>query len=59
MHRTQVEDSFGRWWLSALVATLPILVRFGLLVGVQVKPHGCAIGWCLYNVAGCEFCKWP
>ena len=43
MHWTQVYDPFGRWWLSALVATLPILVLFGLLVGVKVKPHWCAI----------------
>ncbi len=43
MHWTQVYDPFGRWWLSTLVATLPILVLFGLLVGVKVKPHWCAI----------------
>ncbi len=39
---TQVYDPFGRWWLSTLVATLPILVLFGLLVGLKVKPHWCA-----------------
>ena len=44
MHWTQVYDPFGRWWLSTLVATLPILVLFGLLVGLKVKPHWCAIG---------------
>src|SRR5580765_7090799 len=43
MHWTQVYDPFGRWWLSTLVATLPILVLFGLLVGLKVKPHWCAI----------------
>ncbi len=42
MHWTQVYDPFGRWWLSTLVATLPILVLFGLLVGLKVKPHWCA-----------------
>ncbi len=43
MHWTQVYDPFGRWWLSTLVATLPLLVLFGLLVGLKVKPHWCAI----------------
>ena len=43
MHWTQVYDPFGRWWLSTLVATFPILVLFGLLVGAKVKPHWCAI----------------
>ncbi len=43
MHWTQVYDPFGRWWLSTLVATLPIFVLFGLLVGLKVKPHWCAI----------------
>ncbi len=42
MHWTQVYDPFGRWWLSTLVATLPIVVLFGLLVGLKVKPHWCA-----------------
>jgi lactate permease len=40
---TQVYDPFGRWWLSTLVATLPILVLFGLLVGLKIRPHWCAI----------------
>jgi len=43
MHWTQVYDPFGHWWLSTLVATLPILVLFGLLAGLKVKPHWCAI----------------
>src|SRR5689334_8290224 len=43
MHWTQVYDPFGRWWLSTLVAMLPILVLFGLLAGLKVKPHWCAI----------------
>ncbi len=42
MHWTQVYDPFGRWWLSTLVATLPVLVLFGMLVGLKVKPHWCA-----------------
>jgi len=43
MHWTQIYDPFGHWWLSTLVATLPILVLFGLLAGLKVKPHWCAI----------------
>ena len=43
MHWTQVYDPFGRWWLSTLVAALPIFVLFGLLFGLKVKPHWCAI----------------
>src|SRR6202521_5624510 len=43
MHWTQIYDPFGRWWLSTLIATLPILVLFGLLAGLKVKPHWCAI----------------
>ena len=47
MHWTQVYDPFGHWWLSTLVALLPILVLFGLLAGLRVKPHLCAIGGAL------------
>src|SRR4030081_1626174 len=43
MHWTQIYDPFGRWWLSTLVAALPLLVLFGLLAGLKVKPHLCAI----------------
>lgn len=41
---TQVYDPLGHWWLSTLVAALPIIVLFGLLAGLRVKPHWCAIG---------------
>jgi lactate permease len=51
MHWNQVYDPFGRWWLSTLVAALPILVLFGLLAGLKVKPHLCAIAGAL--TAGC------
>ncbi len=51
MHWTQVYDPFGRWWLSTLVATLPILVLFGLLVGLKVKPHWCAAAGALTAAA--------
>ncbi len=47
MHWTQVYDPFGHWWLSTLVAALPILVLFGLLAGLKVKPHLCAIAGAL------------
>jgi lactate permease len=42
MHWTQVYDPLGHWWLSTLVAALPILVLFGLLAGPKIKPHWCA-----------------
>src|ERR1041384_6610325 len=40
---TQNYDPFGHWWLSTLVAALPILVLLGLLAGFKVRPHICAI----------------
>jgi lactate permease len=43
MQWTQVYDPFGHWWLSTLVAALPIIVLLGLLAGFKVKPHWCAI----------------
>ncbi len=43
MHWTQVYDPFGHWWLSTLVAALPIVVLFGFLVGLKIRPHWCAI----------------
>src|SRR5260370_1144882 len=33
----------GRWWLSTLVAALPIVVLLGLLAGFRVRAHICAI----------------
>ena len=39
MHWTQVYDPLGHWWLSTLVASLPIVVLLGLLAGFRVKPH--------------------
>jgi lactate permease len=35
----QSYDPFGHWWLSTLVAGLPILVLLGLLAGLKVRPH--------------------
>ncbi len=36
---TQVYDPLGHWWLSTLVAALPIVVLFFLLAGLRVRPH--------------------
>src|SRR5256885_8252279 len=41
---TQVYDPFGHWWLSTLVAALPIIVLFTLLAGLRVRPHLSALG---------------
>jgi lactate permease len=43
MQWTQIYDPVGHWWLSTLLAALPIIVLFGLLAGLRVKPHWCAI----------------
>jgi lactate permease len=43
LHWTQVYDPLGHWWLSTLVAALPIIVLLGLLAGIKVRPHWCAI----------------
>jgi lactate permease len=40
---TQVYDPFGHWWLSALIASLPIIVLFTLMAGLRVKPHWSAL----------------
>ncbi|HEX9544819.1 MAG TPA: L-lactate permease, partial [Pyrinomonadaceae bacterium] len=40
---TQVYDPLRHWWLSTLVAGLPIIVLLGLLAGLKVRAHLCAI----------------
>ena len=40
---TQVYDPFGVWWLSSLVASLPVVVLLGLLAVFRVKPHWAAM----------------
>lgn len=43
LHWTQVYDPLGHWWLSTIVAALPIVVLLGLLAGFRVRPHIAAI----------------
>ena len=33
----------GHWWLSTLVAALPVIVLLGLLAGFKVRAHLCAV----------------
>jgi lactate permease len=40
---TQTYDPFGAWWLSTLVAALPVIVLLGLLAIFRVKPHWAAM----------------
>jgi lactate permease len=40
---TQVYDPFGHWWLSTLVAAIPILLLLTLLAGFKVRAHLCAV----------------
>ncbi len=39
----QIYDPLGHWWLSTLVAALPVVVLLGLLAGFRVRAHLCAI----------------
>jgi lactate permease len=36
-------DPLGYWWLSTLIAALPIIVLLGLLAGFKVRAHICAV----------------
>jgi lactate permease len=51
MQWTQTYDPFGHWWLSTLIAALPIIVLFVLLAGFRMKPHWCAIAGALTAMA--------
>jgi lactate permease len=39
----QLYDPLGHWWLSTLVAALPVVVLLTLLAGFKVRAHLCAI----------------
>jgi lactate permease len=60
MQWTQIYDPLGHWWLSTLVAALPIIVLFSLLAGLRVKPHWCAIAGAVTAVlVAISFFKMP
>src|SRR5260370_244777 len=50
MEWIEIYNPLGRWWLSTLVAALPIMVLFGLLGGFKVTPPWCAIAGALTAV---------
>src|SRR5215467_11412109 len=50
MQWTQVYDPLGHWWLSTAVAALPLIVLLGMLAGLKIKPHWCAISGALTAV---------
>jgi lactate permease len=52
---SQVYDPLGHWWLSSLVATLPIFVLLGLLAGFKLAPHVCAIAGAATSIACAAF----
>jgi len=43
MNWTQVYDPLGHWWLSTLVAALPVIVLLGALALVHLKAHWAAL----------------
>ena len=51
MQWSQIYDPLGHWWLSTLVAALPIIILFSLLAGLKVRPHWCAIAGAATAVA--------
>jgi lactate permease len=40
---TQIYDPVGHWWLSTVIAALPIIVLLGLLAGLKLRAHLCAM----------------
>jgi lactate permease len=48
---TQNYDPVGHWWLSALIAAVPILILFALLVGFSIRPHIAALSGGLAAIA--------
>jgi lactate permease len=51
MNWTQVYDPLGAWWLSTLVAALPVVALLGLLAIFRVKPHWAALAGAMTAVA--------
>jgi lactate permease len=52
---TQSYNPLGHWWLSTLVAALPIIVLLGLLAGLKIRPHLCAMAGAATAVLGSIF----
>ena len=40
---TQVYDPLGHWWLSTLVAAIPVIVLLGALAVLHLKAHWAAL----------------
>src|SRR5579863_7107378 len=60
MQWTQTYDPVGHWWLSTLLAALPIIVLFTLLPPLKVQPHWCAMpGPLTAMTAAITFFKMP
>lgn len=58
---TQVYDPIGVWWLSTLMAALPVVVLLGLLIG-RVKPHLAALAGAAAAIAAASIVfgmPWP
>lgn len=51
MNWTQVYDPVGAWWLSTLIAALPVVVLLGLLAVFRVRPHWAALAGALTALA--------
>jgi lactate permease len=47
---TQNYDPAGHWWLSTLIAAIPILVLLTLLAGFKVRVHLCAIAGAIASI---------
>ncbi len=43
MNWTQVYNPLGYWWLSTLIAALPVIILLGLLAGFKLPAHICSI----------------
>jgi lactate permease len=48
---TQAYDPFGVWWLSTLIAALPVVALLGLMAIARVKPHWAAIAGAMTALA--------